>query len=271
MTSALGRDQCSRQTRRRVILFVCVFVLAVVATGCGDNESADETTTSEASTPATASSDDTTASTGGFDGEPADGPLSLNVEESAEPATCEPPEGDTVRCTAIIENTTDQSGQVVTDVAFYDASDVRVATDSRFETYVAAGQRYIEEFYGPADTIRAEVLAVTWEFPEEPVTGAPVPEESGALFLPIDQAVRSTTCQPGYDGGLECEIEIVNLSDSTTEIDTTVAFLDSTRLRVSTDTRFQEAVAPGEAFRQTFFGDPGATTAEVYEVVAVAG
>lgn len=255
-----------RRVSRLAIALAGVVVLSTVTTACGGGESASEPASTSLQPTTSVTARETTTSTSN-----ANSPFSLDVEAAAQPMTCEPPEGDSVRCTTTIENTTDQSGQIVTDVAFYDAADVRVETDSRFETYVAAGQRYVDEFFGPADTVRAEVLAVTWEYPEEPVTGGPIPGQSGGLYLPVDQAVRNVACQPAYDGGLECEIEIVNLADSTSEIDTTVAFFDGAGLRVSSDSRFQESVAAGEAFRQSFFGDAGAATAEVYEVFAADG
>lgn len=262
-----------RPGRGLAVLFSCVLAVAAAA-GCGSDPADDSPASDTASPDTTARPADTTPSTASFDPAAPDGPYPLDTALAADSLTCEPPDGDSVRCTTIIENTFDRSGHIVTDVAFYDASDVRVETDSRFETYVASGQRYLDEFFGPATTIRAEVLAVTWEFPEEPVTGQPVPDQYGdGVYLPVDRAVRDVACRPDSfgDGGLECDIEIENLSDATAEIDTTVAFFDADGLRVSTDSRFQEAVAAGEVFRQTFFGDPGATTAEVYEVLVAGG
>ncbi len=179
-----------RPGRGLAVLFSCVLAVAAAA-GCGSDPADDSTAGNTASPDTTATSADTTPSTASFDPPDTDGPYPLDTALAADSLTCEPPDGDSVRCTTIVENTFDRSGQIVTDVAFYDASDVRVETDSRFETYVAAGQRYIDEFFGPTDTVRAEVLAVTWEFPEEPVTGQPTTGRYGdGIYLPVDRAVR---------------------------------------------------------------------------------
>lgn len=88
--------------------------------------------------------------------------LSLPVNTSKPPANCKQtslPDGE-MECTAAITNTYSKSGEITTTVAFYDASGLRLESESRFESAVKAGETFKQSFFAPTGTKTSQILAI---------------------------------------------------------------------------------------------------------------
>jgi len=191
----------------------------------------------------------------------------LPTEKATGVPDCQPQQGDpeTVICNVTVTNTTESVGEMDTEVAFYGADGTRLDTDGRFQIYVRPDEKYIAQRYGPGGTISAKVLSVSITTKRPPVTGAVVKEGKDEL-LPVDQVVEpGFACRPEGEDVI-CDIKIANAGSFTGEIDTEVFFFDAADVRIENDSRYQEQVAPGESFIQTFYGPAGAVRAEVLEV-----
>jgi hypothetical protein len=177
----------------------------------------------------------------------------LDVAEAAGEVSCGKPEYGHVICSAPITNTTDQMGMITTDMAFYNAAGVRIGTDGRYEDYVAPGETYVVQHYGPKRTTRGEVLSV--EFTEGKEVATSVEKKDGNYYLPASNA-KVGKCRMQY-GNAVCRLTITNGGPKSGEIDTTVAFYDADGMRLDSETRFEEKVPPGTTYRQDFYGPKG--------------
>lgn len=235
--------------------------LAVLVAGCGSP--AKSTSTSNAS--ASSSVDGVIPVEVGPDESGADenGEMpSIEVGEAAGDVTCGQPKYGNVLCTVPITNTTDKMGTITTDMAFYNSSDVRVGTDGRYEPYVAPGETYLVQHYGPKKAVRGEVLSV--EFSEADQIPAEAQKRYGNFYLPTSNA-KVGKCQMQY-GDVVCRVTVTNGGPKQGEIDTTVAFYDKDGVRLDSETRYQEKVQPGSVYRQDFYGPKGTQGVKVLEL-----
>lgn len=186
----------------------------------------------------------------------------LDVEEAAGQVSCGKPQYGSVICTASITNTTDRMGMITTDMAFYNADGVRIGTDGRYEDYVAPGETYVVQHYGPKKTSRADVLSVDFSEGQEITTT--VAKQYGNYYLPPSNA-KVGKCRMEY-GNAVCKLTITNGGPELGEIDISVAFYDADGVRLDSETRYQEKVAPGTTYRQDFFGPKGTAGVKVLEL-----
>lgn len=177
----------------------------------------------------------------------------MDVTQAAGKVSCGKPQYGNVICSVPITNTTDQMGMITTDMAFFNAAGVRISTDGRYEDYVAPGETYVVQHYGPKKTVEGQVLSV--EFSEAMQIPTEVEKRDGNYYLPTSKA-KVGKCRLQY-GDVVCRLTITNGGPKQGEIDTTVAFYDADGMRLDSETRFQEKVPPGTAFRQDFFGPQG--------------
>lgn len=177
----------------------------------------------------------------------------MQVAEAAGEVSCAKPEYGNVICTVPITNTTDQMGMITTDMALFNAAGVRIGTDGRYEEYVAPGETYLVQHYGPKKTVKGELLSV--EFSEAMQIPTEVEKRDGSLYLPTTNA-KVGKCRLQYDNVI-CKITITNGGPEQGEIDTTVAFYDADGTRLDSETRYQEKVPAGTAYRQSSYGPEG--------------
>ena len=193
-----------------------------------------------------------------------DVPDEIDVEASTKNIKCGKPEYESVVCTVEVTNTTDKMGQLSSTAAFRDKSGKRLSTDSRYQEYVAPGETYVAQHYGPEDTVSADVIELEFdEVQEVHKEGAPL-EEDDYILLPTSDA-KIGKCKVKY-GNAICTITITNSSKQKGEINTTVAFYDAKGIRIDSETRYQEKVQPGETYDQDFYGPKETKAMKVLEI-----
>lgn len=183
---------------------------------------------------------------------PSEGQLpTLDVAEAVGEVKCDKPTYGSVECTVPITNTTDQMGQLSTEMAMLNSDGVRLESDGRYQEYVAPGETYLAHHYGPKRTTSGQVLSVEFDEAMNTVSGQPV-KEGGSWYLPTDSA-KVGKCRVAY-GDSVCRLTITNTGPVLGEIDTQVAFYNAANVRVDSETRFEEKLAPGMTYRQNFYG-----------------
>lgn len=174
-----------------------------------------------------------------------------------------------IECVAWLVNTTNETARVSTQVAFYNASGVRIDSETRFQSYVDPGESYLQTFFGPAETVRMEVLGMSTRLEPRVLQGAPVPQRfSDDLFLPIDESVVSVG--PIEDSVLEdtrtMEIRVLNIGNASGSISTRVAFYAGDGVRIDSDGRIEREVSPGEIVTLKHFTEGDAVSYRILEI-----
>lgn len=252
---------------------VALTAAAVLAlSGCGSSTDTGTAATATSSAPTPSSSAPSPSAPSPTD--PATPTQSTPEPSSAAPTSagpgyevgkvrCSKPSGDTVECVVPITNTSGAMRWMSSDMAMRDADGVRLESDGRFQEYVADGETYLARHFGPVETVSGEIIDVTLDEVMQIVTDDVQEGEDGYL-LPVNNASLGACTASG--DSLQCEATVTNTGPVQGTIVTTVAFYDGKGVRLETDSRFEEAVAPGEKVKQQFYGPGKAKTVTVLEV-----